>query len=489
MKNLFLAFVFIGLYAGILLSCKDDYFTSNSSHKISFSTDTLSFDTVFTTIVTPTKKIMVYNRTSENIRISTIAVDSRNNCFQVNVNGKSGTEFQDVELRAKDSLYIFVQVIIDQLGQNAPIQILDSIIFRYNNNFQKVILQTHGQDVHLIRNKTITNDTTWTNDKPHLIYDSLKVENGTKLTIDAGARLFFHNNAVMVVKGTLDVNGNELNPVIFRGDRLDNLFVDMPYDKITGQWGGILLTKESTGNQINGAMIRNGIFGVQVDSAEIRSDVHRLILSNSQIHNMKQTALKATGANVYVYNSVISNSNTCILLEGGDYLFNYSTIANYSSNSNALVLANYRRESDKQTIPLNATFNNSIIQGTSEQQIRMQNINKTGNVTDDFNYKFNSCLIRYKPSKYAGDSGFDMLSTAFRDVIWTEGTKDSVFLSISNNEYDFRLKSTSAAIGNGDAAIIDSYPECRTDKNGVDRLLDENTEMGAYEYVKEEEEF
>jgi len=268
MKNLFLAFIFACLCAGIFFSCKDDYFTGNSSYKISFSTDTLSFDTVFTTIVTPTRRIMVYNRTSENIRIENIKLHSNNNCFQINVNGKSGTEFQDVELRSKDSLYIFVQVMIDKLGQNAPLHILDSLVFKYNNNLHKIMLQTYGQDVHLLQNEKITENTRWTNDKPYLIYDTLSVENGVKLTIDAGARLYFHNKATMVVKGTLNVEGDAQNPVIFRGDRLDNLFSSLPYDKISGQWGGILLTKESTGNRINGAMIRNGVFGIQVDSEE-----------------------------------------------------------------------------------------------------------------------------------------------------------------------------------------------------------------------------
>jgi len=487
LKNLFLASIFICLFAGIFSSCKDDNFTSNSSYRISFSTDTLSFDTVFTTLVTPMRRIMVYNRTSENIRIENIKLYSKFNCFQVNVSGQSGTEFHNIELRSKDSLYIFVQVNVRELGQNAPLHILDSLEFKYNNNVEKVMLQTYGQDVHHFKNRTITEDTRWTNDKPYLIRDTLKVENGAKLTIDAGVRLFFHNNATMVVKGTLSVEGDEHNPVIFRGNRTDNLFNGLPYDKISGQWGGILFTKESTGNQINGAMIRNGIFGIQVDSAEIQSGVYRLILSNSQIHNTKQAALKATSANIYAYNTVISNSAyTCVLLEGGDYLFNHCTIANYPTIArvfSALILANHIQFNENQKIKLNATFNNCIIYGTFQQEIRMENHNGTGDVSkDDFNYKFNSCLIRYQPNQYAGNSGFNIQSDAFQNVIWNESPD---FLSVDNNEYDFRIGSSSAAIENGDIEIIIQYPECRTDKNGVVRPLDKNPDMGAYEYVEE----
>ncbi len=433
---------------------------------------------------------MVYNRTSENIRIEKVSLHSEYNCFQINVNGQSGIEFHNIELRSKDSLHIFVQINIHELGQNAPLHILGSLEFKYNNNLQKVVLQTYGQDVHYLKNEAIAEDTRWINDKPYLIYDTLKIENGAKLTIDAGVRLFFHNEATMVVNGSLNVEGNEQNPVIFRGDRMDDLYSDLPYDKIPGQWGGIILTKESTGNQINGAMIRNGAFGIQVDSAEIQPGVYRLILSNSQIHNTKQALLKATNANIYVYNSVISNSAyTCVLLEGGDYLFNQSTIANYPSSKvsssrafGALVLANHIQFNENQIIPLNATFNNCIIYGTLPQEVKMENLNETGNVSENFNYKFNSCLIRYESDQYSDDkSEFNTQSTAFQNTIWNEKPD---FLSVDNDEYDFRIDSTSAAIEKGDIELITKYPECKTDKNGIIRPLNKKPDMGAFQYME-----
>ena len=483
MKNLFLAF--ICLCAGIFSSCRDDSFTSNSSYKISFSTDTLSFDTIFTTILTPTKRIMVYNRTSENIRIENISLHSDYNRFQVNVNGRSGTVFHDIEIRSKDSLQIFVQVKVNELDQNAPLHILDSLVFKYNNNIQKVMLRTYGQDVHLLRKETITEDIHWTNDKPYLIFDTLTVENDATLRIDAGVRLFFHNSATMVVNGKLNVEGDELNPVIFRGDRLDNLLSGLPYDKLSGQWGGILFTKESTGNRINGAMIRNGVFGIQVDSAEIQPGVRRLILSNSQIHNTKQVAFKATNASVYVYNSVISNgAYTCVLLEGGEYLFNHTTIANYPNGTRAfaaLILANHVQFETSSVIPLKAEFNNCIIYGSFQQEIKMDNLHGNGDVTDDFDYKFRSCLIRYWFGNSTANSEFNPNSGAFRHVIWNE---DPYFLSTATDSYDFHIGSSSAAIGKGDPEIIALYPECATDKAGVERGLNRDPDIGAYEYVE-----
>ena len=484
MKNLFLTSIFICLFAGIFSSCKDDNFTGNSSYKLSFSTDTLSFDTVFTAITTPTKRIMVYNNTSENIRIENITLFSNKNYFQVNVNGRSGNAFQDVELRSKDSLYIFVQVMVNELGQNAPLYILDSLVFKYNNNLQKVMLRTYGQDVHWLRKFTVTENTRWTDDKPYLIYDTLTVENDITLTIDAGAKLYFHNKATMVVKGKLNVEGDASNPVIFRGDRTDNLVNGLPYDKVSGQWGGILLTKESTGNRINGAMIRNGMFGIQIDSAEIQSGVYRLVLANSQIHNTKQTAFKATNATAYIYNSVISNgAYTCVLLEGGEYLFNHCTIANYPKGTRsfgALILANHVQFETSPVIPLKAEFNNCILYGSFQQEIKMDNHDGNGDVTGDFNYKFRSCLIRHQSSQYAAKPEFNLQSDAFEDVIWDE---DPDFLSTDNDSYDFHIGSSSAAIKSGSPKIITAYPECAEDKDGVIRPSSKNPDIGAYEYV------
>ncbi len=485
MKNLFLSFILFSLLSGVFFSCKDDSFTGNSSYKISFSADTLSFDTVFTTIVTPTKRIMVYNKTSENIRIENITLFSNSNCFQVNVNGKNGTAFHDVELRSKDSLYIFVQVMVNELGQNAPLHILDSLVFNYNNNTQKIMLQTYGQDVHLLKKVTIEQDTHLTNDKPYLIYDTLTVEDGIKLEIDAGTKFYFHNKATMVVKGSLNIMGDAQNPVIFRGDRLDNLYSGLPYDNLSGQWGGIILTKESTANRINGAMIRNGAFGIQVDSAEMQSGVYRLVISNSQIHNTKQAALKARNANIYVYNSIISNGTyTCVLLEGGEYLFNQCTIADYTKNSRvygALVLSNHVQFDNNTLIPLKAEFNNCIIYGTFQQEIKTDNLDGNGDATDNFNYKFRSCLIRYQSGK---SSELNPNSDAFENVIWNE---DPGFLSISEESYDFHIDSLSAAIGKGDPQIITTYPECSTDKDGVSRTpaSGKNPDIGAYEYIPE----
>ena len=44
-----------------LTGCIDDDFTTSPSHVLAFSTDTVAFDTVFTTIGTSTRSFRIYN--------------------------------------------------------------------------------------------------------------------------------------------------------------------------------------------------------------------------------------------------------------------------------------------------------------------------------------------------------------------------------------------------------------------------------------------
>ena len=92
-------------------SCIEDDFTTSSSDVLEFSTDTLSFDTVFTGEVTATKRFLVYNRHKKQLNIERISLAGapEGAKFYLNVDGRSGEAFQDVEVRGEDSIYVFVE--------------------------------------------------------------------------------------------------------------------------------------------------------------------------------------------------------------------------------------------------------------------------------------------------------------------------------------------------------------------------------------------
>ena len=92
-----------------LLSCDglDENYSSNPNHRLSFSVDTLSFDTVFTTIGSATKEFMIYNRNDQPLLISEIMLASGEETgFRINVDGRKGDHFQNVRIQADDSLYV-----------------------------------------------------------------------------------------------------------------------------------------------------------------------------------------------------------------------------------------------------------------------------------------------------------------------------------------------------------------------------------------------
>ena len=76
-----------------LLSCDglDENYSNNPNHRLSFSVDTLSFDTVFTTIGSATKEFMIYNRNDQPLLISEIMLASGEETgFRINVDGRKG---------------------------------------------------------------------------------------------------------------------------------------------------------------------------------------------------------------------------------------------------------------------------------------------------------------------------------------------------------------------------------------------------------------
>lgn len=443
-------------------SCEDESFTSNPSAKVSFSTDTVSFDTVFTALPSSTKRLMVYNKTGDNIRINKVELRSSTNCFHVNLNGRSGDSFSDVEIMSGDSLHIFINVNVSELNSDSPVQILDSLVFIYNGNTQNVKLSTYGQDVKTLRKAVISENTTFTRERPYLIYDTLTVKEGVTLEIESGTKLYFTNKATLEVHGTLIAKGLSSHPVLIQGSRLDYLMPEIPYNRVPNQWGGIRFCSESSNNIISGTIIKGGNFGIAVDSAAIDSSAYRLTIENSTITCAKRGVLNVSNANVYAYNTLFANGgNTTISLNGGLALFNHCTIAEYSASgrryNSALGLHSYNNE-----IPLYAEFNNSIVYGSYHQEIKTEE-------SDLVSFRFNHCLLKAAQSDSAN----------FVNVIWNE---DPMFkMETSKYLYDFSADSLSPMVNAGDTLIRVKYPDCQYDINGNSR--DSLPDIGAYEFV------
>ncbi|WP_288206967.1 hypothetical protein [uncultured Parabacteroides sp.] len=472
----------------------DENYSTNPNHRLSFSTDTLSFDTVFTTIGSATKQFMVYNRNDQPLNIEKVLQASpATSGFRINVDGRKGDNFDNVRVAAKDSMYIFVEVTVNPNGKDQPLLVQDSIVFFFNGIKQSVLLEACGQDVHLIKGgKILTEDTKLTAERPYLIYDSLTIDDGVTVDIEEGATFYMHDKAKIISKGTIIANGTIEKPITFRGDRLDFILNDLlPYDRTPGQWEGITFKPESFGNVFNNVIVRNGNNGILCEASDPENS--KLKINNSQITNMDGFAFKAINCNIEATNSEFTNATAdVVLLAGGKYNFTHCTIANYMTLKQRTggTLTIKDEDADTKAISYNleqAYFDNCIIDGNHSAAKDLTNgelvINlKATPLNGKLNYQFNHCVIKLQEIK----------DDKFPDVIFiTEKDTNKMEYRMTGGDknkymYDFRPdKETTPGVGKADLFITQKYP---IDRNGVNRLTNDGPDIGAYEYVPKEEE-
>jgi hypothetical protein len=498
----------------IIAGCNDmNNYSVSPNHQLAFSTDTVSFDTVFTTIGSTTNHFMIYNRNDEDLKINQISLASgESSNFRINVDGRKGDSFNEIPIWKKDSLYVAVEVTVDPNDENSPFVIYDSIIFITNGVTQSILLEAYGQNAHILKGgTTFEKDTTLTSERPYLIYDSIMVPEGITLNIDKGASFYMHHKAKWLIDGTLVTNGTQDEPVLFRGDRLNKYSIYISYDNIPTQWDGFFFGASSFDNKLNYTLIRNGISGLTFE--ESTPDKRKITISNSQIKNMDGNILYAVNCDIEASNTEFGNaSNYLIMLTGGKYRFTHCTMTNYMngnliSNSAArliecLTLSDHITYTEKtHEFPLQqAYFDNCIIDG---ENLPADTINKynweIGFLTDSayqngddlrFNYRFNHCIIKTK--KVENPRFHEVLFLKVQKLsdpnaermryIKSDGKYDETFYDYI---YDFRLANESAGIGKADRTVSEKYP---VDRYGVNRLTSENgPSIGAYEYVPQEE--
>jgi hypothetical protein len=389
-----------GLVLVVLSSCRKDDLLESPTATIEFSTDTLTFDTVFTTIGSTTKYLKVYNPHKKAINISAIRLaGTSGGQFRLNIDGVSTDAAINVEVRPEDSLYIFVEVTVDPNATTTPFVIEDQITFVTNGNTQSVQLQAWGQNANFFNGASLC-DTTWTDDKPYVIVNYVRVDSGCTLTIDMGVNVHLYGGAIILVEGTLIVKGQADSVVTFQGARLEPFYRDVP-----GQWGGIFYVRDSKNNSIDYAHIKNAGYGVSVGSfleGQVISGANApdLTMTNTVIENAAAAGIFGflgiiTAENVLVYNCGLFNFQAEL---GGIYDMTHCTFANFSSQNTSheypvVRFSDFFDDGFNVNLgSLDATFTNCIVygEGSIENEI---NIEVRGDTTN-YDYLFENCLLK-----------------------------------------------------------------------------------------------
>lgn len=393
-----------------IFSCKKDKLNTDSGAKVYFSKDSVFFDTVFTSIGSSTRNIRVRNTSKQRIKISSIyLLGGTNSPYVLNVDGTSGKSFSDVEIAADDSIYVFIQVNINPNNANSPLIVADAIHFIVNGKQQVVNLEAWGQDAYYHRPTRSINfrdgnylpyslcdevkravvdsnelvNIVWKNDKPHVIYGYCVVDEGQKLKIQAGTRIYLNSRASLWVyqDGELQVLGQKGNEVIFQGARRERTLsgtlsgIDLDYNAEPGQWDRIWINEGSVNNRIDYAIIKNGYIGIQAELFSLNDSVPRgLEVTNTRIENMSLWGLYTFAFNVRGANNVISNCKEhCVnIAMGGFYSFRHCTFSNFwSKDARDKPTVNINNYSETQEIPLYCNFGNCIIDGKLTNELNL----------------------------------------------------------------------------------------------------------------------
>ncbi len=257
-----LTFLLMFLLLGIVGCMKDEDYTTSVTDTLSFSKDTVRFDTIISGEPTRTYNFTVYNKANKALRISQVALAKGGNSpFKVNVDGvplEDGSA-SDFEIAKKDSMIVYLMANVPMTDSDQLAYYEDELCFTTEAGVQqKVVLNASGQNVVTLQGQRITTDVTLTANRPYRVMDSLVVGQGATLTLEAGATLLFHQNASLIVYGRLKIEGSTDQPVTLRGDRMDNMFEHQPYNRTPGLSGGLVIKSDSYDNYIDKSAIHSG---------------------------------------------------------------------------------------------------------------------------------------------------------------------------------------------------------------------------------------
>lgn len=487
-------FYIIILFFIIHTSCKKDKYADNTA--LSFSSDTLLFDTVFSTVGSATKYLKVFNTSNQTLIISSIRLASGSkSAFYMNVDGESGPMVEDIKIRKNDSLFIILGVTVDPQNSNSPMVVKDSILFDIEGSVKDVDLVAWGQDAYyhtanaygvildqnndslkFYYHSVLCNDV-WENDKPHVVYGYAIVNSPCNLDIEAGTRVHFFKNSGLIIGNpfsnipgaTLKALGTASNPIYFEGTRLES-----SYDLIPGQWDRIWFTIFSDDNTLAYTVIKNGNIGVQADS-NINANPS-VFIKNSIIENHAGIGILGQGAYIKAENTVIANCGQYLsaLVYGGKYDFTHCTFANFWDNGSrdkpSVFINNYYEDAQEniQTRPLElAQFVNCIIYGTSENELELDE----ASVASPFNVQFDHCLLKTNINT-SNSTRFTNILLNPSNITVDGASEDPIFKNALSQ--DFSLREGSVAINQGKLTplVLDI----------TDKPRDASPDFGAFEY-------
>ena len=453
-----LTFYLMTIVAALTACSDNDSFTTNPSAILTFSTDTVKMDTVFTNIGSATYTFWVFNRSGDGLRLSSVRLKNGNQTgFRVNVDGSYldnlyGSVVTDLEVRKGDSIRVFVELTAPETRQLEPQKMGDDLVFQLESGTtQTVRLEAWAWDAIKLSNLVVSRDTTIESEVPVILYgEGIRVDSGAVLNL-RNTTLYFHDQAGIDVYGSLVAE-----KTVMRGDRLDHMFDYLPYDRVSGQWRGLWFAPSSKANTITDSEIRNACDAVVLsDSCMLDTLQQRLTMTRCVVHNSKGYGVLAFNSNVGLYHCQLTNTlGDCVAVYGGKADIDHCTMAQfYPFSANRGAALRFGDICNEIYYPwFRISCVHSIVTGYESDVVYLERAEPRQITISEpakavFSYFFEDCLLRTPE--------VDNDTISFRAIQW-ETPEDSIqgkdhFVNIDekNLYYDFHLDSLSTAQGKG----------------------------------------
>lgn len=348
----------------------------NPADFLQFSTDTVTFDTVFSERPTITRSLTVYNPNKDAIKINRVYLQEGDpSPFQIVVDGTRGSDFQDLLLLGKDSLLVLVSATLDASNQNNTFFVKDQLHFELNNKSGSIPLIAWGQDAHYLSDTVLSGNIHWVADKPYVISNNLLLDTLSSLTLDPGVKIYNAPNSFLFIKGQLNASGTKDSVIHFQNDRLDE-----GYRETIGQWGGIVLLPGAHDCLVRYALLKNSQVGFNVDVQD-DDEKPELTLQQVEIRNISTSGILGVASEIAATNCLITNcvQSSVSQLGGGNGWYTHCTFANFGIDlyreGPSFVATDQVQDNQGQLIetPLTLTIQNSIIWGNKEDELFLSN--------------------------------------------------------------------------------------------------------------------
>ena len=443
------------LFVACLPSCakKDGAIPSVSDLRL--SVDSICFDSVFLTEVSPTHVVRVYNLTSHSIVIPRLALQGGSQSqFSLLIDGAQTTEAQDVRIEGRDSLTILARV--RPISTTVTTERLhDELVLSLRDGGKRSVrLLATG----LAHNDVGENDFRRLNallqeapKTPLLITRTVEVPKGETLYIPAGVKLYFRPQAGLRVYGSLVIEGVPKQHALLAGERLDTAYRDTP-----GQWLGISLMPGSGPHRIKNATIRAAVTAIRTDSVQRLS-----VIENSIVRGSSRDAMVFKRSNFLLRGCIFTqNSGAAVAVAGSRLSLIHCSLNGMTRFGQSRRSALISLEKPPQGTQNQLSVINSIVWGNYEVEFRSYDTERFANEIVTLSHS----LIRWGSQR-------PPIADHWEGVIYSPPQWENA------SKHDLALKSSSPARG---TALVLEESEDAEDINGFPRLHGDGTvDMGA----------